>query len=328
MSAAEGNVVIEVVVRKKHLEARDVFLFELAPSTAGSLPPFAAGAHIDVQVRPNLVRQYSLCNPSHEDHRYLIGVLREETSRGGSVAMHDEISEGDVMLISEPKNHFPLVKGDRYLLIAGGIGITPILCMAEQLSDTDASFEMHYCARSCDRMAFRDRIINGAFADRVSLHADDGPVEQRFDLPAILSRPGNAFEENAHVYVCGPPGFISYVKNTVLAAGWPSESVHIEHFGAAPQVSHQDHAFDVKIASTGQVFNVPENQSVTLALAAHGIEIPTSCEQGVCGTCITRVLEGQPDHRDLYLTDEERGLNNQFTPCCSRSKTGLLVLDL
>src|SRR5450830_28225 len=274
---------LQVKVINKTVEAEDIASFELAGVDGKSLPPFSAGSHIDVHIRDGLIRQYSLCNPPHESHRYQIGVLRDANSRGGSVAMHGDIKVGDVLTISEPRNHFPLTQAKRTLLLAGGIGVTPILCMAERLAATGADFAMHYCARSPERTAFRDRIAESGFADRVVYHYDKG---------------------------------------------WPSSQVHLEYFGAAPVETDGDAPFDVKIASSGQVFTIPAGETVIKILADNGVDIPVSCEQGVCGTCLTRVLDGVPDHRDLYLTDEERAANDQFTPCCSRAKSTLLVLDV
>lgn len=315
---------LQVKVINKTVEAEDIASFELAGVDGKSLPPFSAGSHIDVHIRDGLIRQYSLCNPPHESHRYQIGVLRDANSRGGSVAMHGDIKVGDVLTISEPRNHFPLTQAKRTLLLAGGIGVTPILCMAERLAAIGADFAMHYCARSPERTAFRDRIAESGFADRVVYHYDSGTDEQKLKLAEMIATP----DPDTHIYVCGPGGFIDHVVNTAKDKGWPSAQVHLEYFGAAPVETDGDAPFDVKIASSGQVFTIPAGETVIKILADNGVDIPVSCEQGVCGTCLTRVLDGVPDHRDLYLTDEERAANDQFTPCCSRAKSALLVLDV
>jgi vanillate O-demethylase ferredoxin subunit len=316
---------MDVIVTRKRVEAVDICSFELASKDGAGLPAFSAGAHIDVHLKPSLTRQYSLCNHPDEQHRYMIGVLRDPSSRGGSIAMHDTVNEGDVLSISEPRNHFPLERGaKRSLLFAGGIGVTPILCMAERLAQIGADFEMHYCTRSPERMAFREHIASKAFADRVRFHFDDQAPEQKLDAPAVLAHP----EPETHVYVCGPTGFMTWVLDTAKRAGWPDAQVHREYFASAPVDSASDRAFEVKIASSGQVIPVAADQTIVAALAAHGVDIMVSCEQGVCGTCLTRVLEGEPDHRDVYLTDEEHAKNDEFTPCCSRSKSAVLVLDL
>jgi vanillate O-demethylase ferredoxin subunit len=324
-SGTTGTPRLKAQVVAKRDEALDICTFELADPLGNALPQFGAGSHIDVHVRDGLVRQYSLCNDPRETHRYLIGVLRLPDSRGGSAAMHDGIQEGDVIEISEPKNHFPLAHGARRsLLIAGGIGITPILCMAERLANTGSDFEMHYCTRSPERTAFRTRIRESSFATRVRFHFDDGPADQKFDAEAVLGRPALA----THVYVCGPKGFMDHVLAAAKRAGWPGDQLHREYFAAGAQSSASDTEFDVRIASTGKVYRIAKGETVVTALAQQGIGIPTSCGQGVCGTCLTRVLDGEPEHRDLYQTEAEQARNDRFTPCCSRAKSPLLVLDL
>jgi vanillate O-demethylase ferredoxin subunit len=315
---------LAVQVVRKLQEAQDIASFELVRADGAALPSFSAGSHIDVQVPGGLTRQYSLCNDSGEQHRYRIAVLRDPASRGGSVAMHDAVHEGDVVHISEPRNHFPLHHATRSLLFAGGIGVTPLLCMAQRLATIGADFTLHYCTRSPERTAFREEITASSFAGRVQFHFDSGPPGQKLDLPSVIAQP----DPGTQLYVCGPAGFIEYVVSTAKAKGWPGDQIHLEYFGAAPQDTTGDTAFEVKIASTGQTYAIPAGQSVVHALQAQGIEILTSCEQGVCGTCITRLLDGEPDHRDMYFTDEEHAKNDQFTPCCSRARSKTLVLDL
>lgn len=313
-----------VKVLSKRQEAEGIASFELGRADGGPLPAFSAGSHVDVHVPGGPVRQYSLCNDAGERHRYRIAVLRDPATRGGSAGMHDAVNEGDTLTISEPRNHFPLVHARRTVLLAGGIGVTPLLCMAQRLHAVGADFELHYCTRSVARTAFREEIQAAPFAPRVQFHFDDGDAAQKLDLPSVLG----ARDAETHLYVCGPTGFIDLVTGRARDLGWPAEQVHLEYFGAAPQDSSGDRAFEVKIASSGQLIPVPADQTVVQALAAHGVEVLVSCEQGVCGTCITRVLEGDCDHRDLYFTDEEKAKNDQFTPCCSRAKGSLLVLDL
>ena len=312
-------------VTRKAVEADDICSFELASADGTPLPAFSAGSHVDVQLPGGLTRQYSLCNDPSESHRYLIGVLRDPASRGGSRALHDAVQEGDVLRISPPKNHFALAhEAKRHVLLAGGIGVTPILCMAERLAQTGAAFEMHYCTRSPARTAFHGRIRGASFADRVHFHFDDGDAAQKLDLPALLGRP----RAGEHVYVCGPKGFMDAVLGSARAAGWPETRLHYEFFGADVAPSDGDAGFEVQLASSGRVVAVPKEQTVVQALAAAGVVVPTSCEQGVCGTCLTRVLEGECEHKDLYLTPEEQAANDQFLPCCSRAKSARLVLDL
>jgi vanillate O-demethylase ferredoxin subunit len=237
--------------------------------------------------------------------------------------MHDAVHAGSVIAISAPRNHFPLVDAPRTLLIAGGIGVTPILAMAEALASKGAPFDMHYCARSPERAAFRERIAGSGFSRQVQFHYDSGDAAQRLDLSALLVAPAGTC-----LYVCGPAGFIDHVLGSARAQGWPEAQLHVEYFSGAALDTAGDQPFDVQLASSGQVLTVPAGRTVIQVLAEQGTQVPYSCEEGVCGTCLTRVLDGVPDHRDLYLTDEERAANDQFMPCCSRSRTRLLVLDL
>lgn len=316
---------LQVRVARKAIEAQDIVTLELVSVDGAALPAFSAGSHIDVQLPNGITRQYSLCNDPQETHRYQIGVLRDAASRGGSTAVHDRVQEGDVLTISAPRNHFGLAhEAKKHLLLAGGIGVTPILCMAERLANTGADFALHYATRAPERTAFRQRIAASPFASRVRFHYDNGDAAQKLDLQKLLGQP----QAGTHLYVCGPKGFMDAVLNTARAAGWPEAQIHYEFFGAEVAKSDSDASFEIKLASSGRIVMVPKDQTVVQALAAAGVDIMISCEQGVCGTCLTRVLEGVPDHKDSYLTPEEQAANDQFTPCCSRSKTPLLVLDL
>ncbi|MFJ1466222.1 PDR/VanB family oxidoreductase [Massilia orientalis] len=312
---------LNVRVARKTREAEAICSYELVPVDGAALPPFAAGAHVDVHLPNGLVRQYSLCNAPGETHRYLIAVLRDADSRGGSQAMHDDVDVGTLLTISAPKNHFPLVDAARTLLLAGGIGITPILAMAETLAADGAKFEFHYCVRSPERAAFLERIRGAGFARQVQVHYD---ADRTLDLASLLAAP----QPGTHLYVCGPQGFIDHVLDNAKARGWSAGQLHVEYFGAAAADTGGDQPFDVRLAASGRVVTIPVGRTVLKVLAEQGVDIPYSCEEGVCGTCLTRVLEGVPDHRDLYLTDAERAANDQFTPCCSRARTPLLVLDL
>jgi vanillate monooxygenase ferredoxin subunit len=315
---------LQARIARKTIEARDIVGLELVPAEGSSFPAFSAGSHIDVEVRPGLIRQYSLCNDPTEQHRYQLGVLRDPASRGGSIAVHDELAEGQVIRISVPRNHFALVPAKRSLLFAGGIGVTPILCMAERLAQIGADFEMHYCSRSPARTAFAGRIRRSAFAARVQFHFDDGEPAQRLDLLAVLGPP----DTDTHLYVCGPAGFIDFVTSTAKARGWSAAQIHFEYFAGHAIDTSNDGSFAVKLASSGRILTVPADKTVVRVLAENGVEVPTACEQGVCGTCLTRVLEGEPEHRDSFLTEAEQARNDQFTPCCSRARSKMLVLDL
>jgi vanillate O-demethylase ferredoxin subunit len=317
---------VTLVVAQKRMETQDIASFELVHPDGGELLPFSAGAHIDVEPARGLVRQYSLCNHPAERNRYVIAVLRESKSRGGSVAMIDRVAQGDRIRISEPRNHFALVpEAKRALLFAGGIGVTPILCMAERLAHGGVPFVFHYANRSRARTAFLKHIERSGFADKVRWHFDDEAGGEVLDLKTALGAP----DEGTHVYTCGPAGFIKAVLGTAERAGWPAAQLHREYFAPAVDTpAGEGGAFSVRIASTGRTFEIPAGRPVIDVLAEHGISIPVSCQQGVCGTCVTGVLEGVPEHHDMFMTDEEHARNDRFTPCCSRARTALLVLEL
>ena len=322
---AMSALTLDVRGAARGLEAEGICSFELVHPEGQDLPAFSAGSHIDVHLPNGLVRPYSLCNAPSERHRYLIAVLNEPASRGGSRAMHEQVAVGQHLRISAPKNHFALApQASHSLLLAGGIGITPLLAMAEHLVATQASFDLHVCARARARAAFQHRLTTGALAPHVHFHFDDGANDQALDLAALLAQ----VAAGTHLYVCGPKGFMDAVLGTARANGWAEDCLHFEFFAGNPSHHEGDARFQVQIASTGQVIDVQPEQTVTEALAEAGVVVETSCEQGVCGTCLTRVLAGEPDHKDLFLTPQEQQRNDQFLPCCSRAKSPLLVLDL
>ncbi len=316
---------LTVRVARRRTEAEGICSFELVAADGGNLPAFEAGSHIDVQVPGGPMRPYSLCNAPGAVQSYQIAVLRELASRGGSAGMHERVAEGDLLQIGAPRNLFPLsTNAAHHVLMAGGIGITPMLAMAELLAASRASFELHYCTRSPARTAFAKRLREAPFAEAVQIHHDDGPPAQRFDIALRLAEP----QAGEHLYVCGPQGFMEAVLGTARAKGWPEAQIHFESFGAAPVAQAGDGPFEVVLQSSQRVVVVPMGRSIVQALADAGIDIVTSCEQGVCGTCLTGVVEGTPDHRDEYLTPEEQAAGDQMLPCCSRSKTARLVLAL
>lgn len=310
---------IKVRLECKHIEADDIASYRFVAVDGSTLPAFTLGSHVDVFLPNGLTRSYSLVNMPGADF-YQITVLRNAAGRGGSMAVHDLLSVGDELFISPPRNNFHLVEdGSQAIFIAGGIGITPLYGMARQLHATGAEFAFHYAARSRSKMAFIEDLQACHFS-QLHLYFDD---EAAMQLDAVLA----PADRQAHVYVCGPRGLIDAVLAKGRALGWSDGHLHFELFGN--EVSHEHaNAFSIKLQSSGQILQVPENCTVIQVLAAQGIEVPTSCEQGVCGTCLTQVIDGEPDHRDMYLTDEEKSSNKMFLPCCSRSKSKMLVLDL
>jgi vanillate O-demethylase ferredoxin subunit len=210
-------------------------------------------------------------------------------------------------------------------LLAGGIGITPILSMAEHLVHVGASFELHYCVRDEERAAFRERLGESDLSSRMKLYTDNGPNASRVSFEEVFGVPA----EGKHFYVCGPGGFIEAALKSATQLGWSDANQHREFFGAAASApAAGGGAFIIELAKSGRRIDVAADETAFAALSRAGVEIPTSCEQGVCGTCLTKVVAGQPDHRDLYLTDAEKAANDQFLPCCSRSQSPILVLDL
>ena len=322
---------LAVRVSKIRDEAIDIKSFALVSVDGKPLPAFIAGSHIDVHAADGIVRQYSLCNgPAGDaasglpDH-YLIAVKKEAASRGGSLAMHERIKEGDVLQISAPRNNFELrPEAKRHVLIGGGIGITPLLSMARHLLASGAEFEINYFSRSITHTAFHERLSAPEFKGKVAFHYAIEPDAIKTYLRNLLwERP-----QDGHLYLCGPGPFMDTVQD-VAAATWPPQSVHLEYFAADPSaLSGPQDAFEVTLARTGGTYTIPEGETIVQVLARNGIQIDVSCEQGVCGTCLTGVLEGTPDHKDVYLDDEERKACDKIMPCVSRSLSPKLVLDI
>lgn len=318
------TTLLSVKVARVVDEAIDIKSFTLVSMDGRPLPAFTPGSHVDVHVG-GVVRQYSLCGDPADTGTYLIAVKKESASRGGSDAMHHRVRVGDRLGISLPRNHFALRReASFHLLVGGGIGITPLLAMAKHLAATGGNFMLHYFSRSREHAAFLDVLAGPQFNGKVVCHYG-------LDASAVAARLGEllaARSHGAHLYYCGPSPFMHQIK-AVSAQAWPPECVHMEHFAADPAAPCGPQAsFEVTLARSGGTYRVAPDQSIAEVLVAHGIDVATSCEQGVCGTCVTRVLEGVPDHRDLFLTEKERHTGEQMMLCVSRSKSERLVLDL
>jgi ferredoxin-NADP reductase len=297
--------------------------YELVDPNGHDLPRFTAGAHIDVQLTNGLVRQYSLCNDPAERRRYLIAVLRENESRGGSWHLHDTVRTGDLVEVSVPRNNFPLAEeAERHLLLAGGIGIAPIMAMIATLKTRRAEFLVHYCTRSPEITAFRDELFLPAAEGRVQFHHDGGDPSRGLDIAAALAAP----TPGTHLYYCGPPSMMAAAK--AAAASWPAGTVHCEYFVPSPEMRRQaaDRPFRVRLARSGGDYEVPVGDSIVGVLRQHGVRVNTSCELGYCGACLTRYLAGEPDHRDQVLDAE--GQKRWVMICCARAKSPVLELDL
>lgn len=317
---------LALVVRQIRFEANGINSYELADPAGAELPAFTAGAHIDIHLPNGIVRQYSLCNAPAERHRYVIAVLRDDKGRGGSAALHDCLHVQDIVHVSLPRNNFTLVPGaKKVVLVAGGIGMTPLKSMAHALEADGVPFELHYCSRNTACVAFKEQLDTTWEYGQLHFHYDNGDPANGLDIAGLLSDPA----PDTHVFYCGPAGFMQACA--AASTHWPAGTVHFEHFKAPEPAADAPAAlapgsFMVKIASTGAMLEVPEDRSIADVLKEAGMHIETSCEAGLCATCKIRYLEGDVDHRDYILSDEEHG---QFlTACVSRATGGVLVLDL
>ncbi len=312
----------DVVVKNRHVEGGNIAVMEFESATSTTLPKVEAGAHIDVHLPNGMVRQYSLCQNPNDEGKFRLGILRDPESRGGSVSAFDEIKDGMQIQVSEPKNLFPLLKAKHSVLIGGGIGITPLITMAYQLAHEGTSFELHYCGASPEKCAFVDEIKNGELAKHTTFHfKSEGASHRAFFESAIKD-----IDLESHIYTCGPVGFMDWVINLATTHDFPEQQIHKEYFQVETDTSGD--SFEVVAERSGKIIMVEAGETILQALAKEGIEIEMSCEQGVCGTCMCDVIEGEPDHRDVYFTDEEKASNEQILVCCSRSKTSRLVLDI
>lgn len=319
---------IAVVVRQIRLEAEDVHSFELVAADGGPLPGFSAGAHVDLELPGRLRRSYSLHGAPAEGGRgcecWPVAVKREAAGRGGSAWLHDVARVGQVLQAFAPVNDFPLVEDAPHsVFIAGGIGITPVLSMLERLSAIGRPWELHYVARTPRRMAFRERLLKLAARSGGTLVLHLSAEGGRPRLAEVVA----AAPAGAHLYACGPGAMLDAFTAAAAAAGIEAGRVHVERFGSAAAPA-TDGGFTVELARDGRRFEVPAGKSVLDVLLDHGVDVPYSCMQGICGSCRVGVKAGEPEHRDECLGDDERAANQAMTVCCSGSRSALLVLDL
>lgn len=319
----EVSKFIKVRIRRFEEIAKDTACLDLVPAGDFDLPPFSAGSHVDVFINDGVVRQYSICNDPADPSYYRLAIQKEATSRGGSKAIHETFRTGDIIRIGQPRNNFCLSENTTdIVLVAGGIGVTPILSMAYQLSGRQADFTFHLCARSRDRATFVEEIAASPFASRFHLHLDEGPSQQRFDPLRVFGGIGS----RATVYICGPKGFMDFVVSAAKNSGCSAGQIHVESF--TPLKIEGEAEFEVVAARSGMTISVPSDKSIADALIDAGITPNLSCEQGICGSCLTRVISGDVDHRDTYQTDTEKRENTHISLCCSRAKSRQLVLDI
>jgi len=318
--STSDEVDLTLRVDRRTTGAEGVVVLDLCPPAGGDLPPWAPGAHVDLRLPGGLTRQYSLCGDPADLSHWRIAVLREPESRGGSAHVHDAFVEGAVVEVRGPRNHFPLVPAPRYVFVAGGIGITPILPMIDAADAAGAEWELHYGGRSRRSMAFL-HALEEATGQRVTLHPQD--EVGLIDLAALLGapRPGTL------VYCCGPEPLLVAVEQR--CAGWPEGSLHLERF--APKDVGEPvltGAFEVELALSGLSLTVPPEKSVLQVVEEAGIDVLSSCTEGTCGTCETTVLSGEVDHRDSLLTPAEQAANDTMFVCVSRAAGPRLVLEL
>ncbi|MEV0621428.1 PDR/VanB family oxidoreductase [Nonomuraea sp. NPDC050404] len=314
-----GGASYELVVRGKKEIADGVVRLDLRDPDGGPLPEWEPGAHVDLVLDDGLVRQYSLCGDPADRSRYLLAVLREQDGRGGSRHVHDRLTPGDTVGVRGPRNHFPLVPAARYLFLAGGIGITPLLPMLATATARQVPWRLVYGGRTRASMAFLDDLA-AAYGGRVAVCPQD--EMGLLDLAAELGRPA----PGTAVYCCGPEPLLRAVETA--CAAWPAGSLHTEHFAPRTDLGGPDEEFEVTLAATGRTLPVPADRSLLEVLEEAGIAIMTSCTEGTCGTCETPVLDGVPEHRDTVLTETERAAGRSILVCVSRSRTPRLVLDL
>ena len=321
LATSGRKAALRVKIARKWVTAEGIAAFELRPLT-GLLPSFQPGAHVDVHLPNGLIRQYSLINAPGESGSYVIGVKRETLSRGGSKLLHDSVREGDVLAISEPRNNFPLRRDAlQTIFIAGGIGITPLLAMALTLEHAGLGYELNYFAENREQLAFPERLA--LLGGRVKAHLGLSPEAAQDLMRGLLS----GYRPHVQVYVCGPGPMLDAARRIAAEQGWPENAVHFEYFKNT-RVIEASTTFEVALARSCITVSVPAGKSILEVIRENGVEIASSCEQGACGTCVATVLEGEPIHQDVYLSDGEKLRGTKILTCVSRAKSARLVLDL
>lgn len=320
MTVVLTEVELDVLLERKEELAAGVVRLTLRHPAGDPLPEWEPGAHLDLVLGEGMVRQYSLCGDPADRGVLQVAVLREPDGRGGSAWVHDHLSTGDTVRIRGPRNHFRLVGSPRYLFVAGGIGITPIVPMIARAEASGADWRLVYGGRSRASMAFREELV-ARYGDRVEIRPQD--ETGLLDLDELLGAP----RDGVAVYCCGPEPLLAAVEQR--CAVWPPGSLHVERFSPkAGADAGERTTFEVELAASGRTVTVPPDKSILAAVEEAGVSVLSSCQEGTCGTCETPVLDGVPDHRDSLLTDEERAANDTMMICVSRSCGPRLVLDL
>jgi vanillate monooxygenase ferredoxin subunit len=327
VSTLNDTLVTPMRVRAIRLEAEGIRSFELVSTQSAPLPTWAPGAHVEVQLPGGIARPYSLFNGPEETHCYRIAVKRETASRGGSASLHEKIALGDTLLVRAPRSLFALDEAaTRHILIAGGIGITPILAMFRALVAKGAAVTLHYFARSREHAAFADFLAAHPASERVNFHFALDEMAARVRLAGVLAE--RAPQKGDALYVCGPAALMDLVVDGAAKTGWPADAVHRESFGHGGGLAAGSAGFEVVFQRSGQRCSVAPGQTILAAARLAGISLATSCEQGVCGACLSTVIEGEPEHRDGYLSNAERAEGKLILPCVSGCKGSRLILDI
>lgn len=314
----DAQTLIPMRIKKKRVLTPHISEFTLQPTTDEALPSFTPGAHLSVQTPSGAMRRYSLINDGESPSEYVIAVKRELESRGGSASMHEQTEEGNTLNVAEPENEFPLVEAPKYLLIAGGIGITPIYAMARHLERAGKPFAVIYCTRTADDTAYLDEITE-ALGDKVLVHHDNGDLEQLYDFWDLFEEPGAE-----HVYCCGPKPLMEEIEG--VSGHWPDNQIHFEDFKPVEAVRAEDKAFNVTVTNFDQTVRVPADRTILETLREAGFSKASSCESGTCGTCRCKLIEGDVEHRDMVLTDEQR--REYIMICVSRARSGDLTIEI
>ena len=320
MAASDEPPMMPLRVTRNQTIADGIHLFEFRDPAGGPLPEFSAGAHIAIRTPSGLLRKYSLCNDPVERDRYQVAVKREVNGRGGSCNLIDNVMAGDELMVAAPVNDFKLPpRAQDFVFIAGGIGITPIMAMIRQVRAEGKRFRLFYCTRSPETTAFIDELSAPEFAGLVTIHHDRGDPNCSLDLKPILAERRN----REHLYCCGPRPLMEVVRN--MTDHWSSTAVHFEAFSEAETHKAGDKPFRVRLARSGKMVEVPVTETILEVLRENGLEVPSSCETGTCGTCRTKMLAGEADHRDLVLAEHER--SEHIMICVSRAHSDEITID-
>ena len=320
MTTSDPPQTMSLRVMRNDKIADGIHLLEFRDAGGNELPQFSAGAHIAIRVPNGSLRKYSLCNDPAERDRYTIAVKREANGRGGSSNLIDNVKAGDELMVTAPVNDFELPpRAQDFLFVAGGIGITPIMAMIRQVQAEKKRFRLFYCTRSPETTAFLGELSAATFKDNVIIHFDHGDPARSLDLRPVLAERKN----REHLYCCGPRPLMEAVRN--MTDHWSSTAVHFEAFSDAETHKPTDKPFKVKLARSGAVVEVPVTKTILEVLREHGLDVPSSCETGTCGTCRTKLLAGEADHRDLVLAEHERADNIMI--CVSRARSDEITIE-